>query len=185
VTTEGAKPPGLADLFSKVDAFFERAARAFPAPDGITCHAGCDACCIRKLSVTELEAEAIAAHVAAMPERERDALGRAARVERPEACAALVDGRCAIYAARPVVCRSHGVPIRFPPSRGRSLPVVDACPLNFRGHDLAALPASFVLDQTTLSTLLGALDAARADATGAARGRRVDLAELLRRTTEP
>jgi hypothetical protein len=106
-------------------------------------------------------------------------------------CAALdPDGRCGIYAFRPLVCRSHGLPLRFPgdsdgapvsngaPGR-RSLPVLDACAKNFTERELASIDADCVLDQATLSTLLAAVDAAHAAETGRARGERFDLAELL------
>jgi hypothetical protein len=98
-------------------------------------------------------------------------------------CPALEPGRggerCAIYAARPLICRSHGLPIRFAPEGRRALPLVDVCPRNFVGHD--TLPADTILDQVTLSTVLGALDAARADETGRPRGERVPLETLLGR----
>jgi len=57
--------------------------------------------------------------------------------------------------------------------------VVDACPRNFDGVALDALPADSVLDQATVSTVLGALDAARAAELGGTRGERVEIAALL------
>jgi uncharacterized protein len=88
-------------------------------------------------------------------------------------CAALdAAGRCRIYAARPLVCRSHGVPIRL---RG-ALPVVQACHRNFRQ---TTPDPDCVLDQATLSATLYAVDAAEAAAAGGDPGQRVDLAALL------
>ena len=55
------------------------------------------------------------------------------------------DGRCAVYAARPIVCRSHGAPLRLPDGQ------LDACPLNFEGEDLARL--GDCIDVQTLDTL--------------------------------
>ncbi len=175
----------LAELFARVDAFFERDAARFPGPGGITCHAGCDDCCHRRFSVTAIEAEVITEAIAALPVEAREALARRARDADPAVCAALTEGgRCGIYAARPMICRTHGLPIRFAPSgtgaeRPRSLPVVDACPRNFSGRDVSGLPGDAVLDQTTLSVVLGALDVARALEIGRPRGERVDLAVLL------
>jgi Fe-S-cluster containining protein len=176
----------LRELFAKVDAFFARTAEAFPAPSGITCHAGCTDCCKQRLSVTAIEAEVIEQGLAGLAPEVRDALRAAARSLDPQ-CPALLEGRCAIYAFRPVLCRTHGLPIRYATGAEggpRRLPVVagahvDACPRNFAGQDLASLPASAVLDQATVSTVLGALDAARADELGRERGKRVDLADLL------
>ena len=94
-------------------------------------------------------------------------------------CVALDEGgRCTIYAVRPLVCRSHGVPIRHR-EPGRSLPVLDACYRNFTDGALAAVPAEDQLDQNTLSTTLAAIDAAFADAAGTPRGTRLELEELL------
>ncbi len=176
----------LGELFAKVDAFFDRAAARFPGPEGITCHAGCADCCRRRFSVTAVEAEGIAEGLASLPAAAREALAGRATGGDPGVCPALgEDGRCAIYAFRPVICRTHGLPIRFAaePSAGpRRLPVVDACPRNFGGRDLASLPGDGVLDQTTLSTVLGAIDAARADEVGRPRGQRIALAALLAET---
>ncbi|WP_437926533.1 hypothetical protein WMF37_47270 [Sorangium sp. So ce291] len=81
--------------------------------------------------------------------------------------------------ARPLICRTHGLPIRFAPPSGRVLPVIDACPKNFVGEDLHAVDAASVLDQTTLSTVLAALDMAHADEAGWPRGQRAAIAEVL------
>jgi hypothetical protein len=188
---EGSPPTPrdrLTALFARVDDFFARVHGRFPDADGVTCHAGCADCCHRRFSVTALEAEALAEALAALPDERRRALAERARGGDPGVCPALdPDGRCAVYAARPLICRTHGLPIRFAaPAEHRSLPLaptptLDACPKNFTGHDLAALPADVILDQTTLSTILGALDAARAAASGSPRGERIAIADLLAR----
>src|SRR5262249_50080981 len=107
-----------------------------------------------------------------------------ARERGTDVCPALEpDGRCAIYPVRPVICRTHGLPIRFPREDAEEprnrLPIVDACPRNFAGFDLAALPAGSVLDQATLSTVLGAIDAARAREVGREPRVRVPIEALL------
>ncbi len=170
----------LVELYAKVDAFFARVAERFPGPGGVTCHAGCDACCRRRFTITAIEAEVVAEGLATLPAAEVDALAARAASGDPGVCPALGEGgRCGIYAFRPVVCRSHGLPIRF--ASPRALPVLDACPKNFEAHDLGALPADVVLDQTTLSTVLGALDAARAAEAGRPPGARVPLADVIGR----
>jgi len=88
-------------------------------------------------------------------------------------CAALdANGRCSIYAARPIVCRSHGAPIRM--HDARSLPVVTACSNNFTARGPAAADPDCIIDQETLSAMVLAVDR---DAGGD--GTRIDLAELL------
>jgi Fe-S-cluster containining protein len=161
----------LAELTRKVDAFFARVAERHGGD--MQCATGCSDCCHVRLTITAVEASAIRAHVAAWPvERRRDL----ANVEPgDERCAALDSvGKCKVYDARPLVCRSHGVPIRL--ARG-SLPVVQSCHHNFTR---SAPDPDCILDQATLSATLYAVDAADA-ASGAehAPGGRVELARLL------
>jgi Fe-S-cluster containining protein len=175
----------LLELFARVEAFHARVRAHHPG--ALSCRAGCDDCCHVELTVTELEASLIEERLAAMPEDARRALAARARREHDDdRCPALErDGCCAIYDVRPLVCRAHGLPFRFevPASEGkRALPMIDACPKNFVGMELEALDPALVVDQTTLSTILGALAAAHADAEGRPRDARIGLAALLART---
>ena len=183
MTTAPTARDRLAELTAKIDAFFARAQARYPGPSGITCAAGCNDCC-RRFSVTALEAEILEDTLAYLAPEARERLTRRARLDE-EACPALdPDGRCALYAARPLICRSHGLPIRFAPlspAGARSLPVIDACPRNFDGVDLAGLDPSTILDQATVSTVLAALDAARSRELGVAGRERVEIAGLLAR----
>ena len=160
------------ELAAKVDAFFARVA-ARHASD-LRCAAGCDACCRQRLTVTTVEADVVVALVRALPEEARARL-RASQAHT-DRCAALDDaGRCQIYEARPLVCRSHGVPIKLRNPRG--LPVIEACSLNFTAHGPAAADPDCVLDQTTLSATLGMIDRAH---TGRDDDPRHDLADVIR-----
>ena len=154
----------LGELHATVDAFFARVEERHG--DDMQCRTGCSDCCRVRLTITAVEATAIRAETARWPAARRRALAAAGPGDR---CAALDDrGRCRIYAARPIVCRSHGVPIRL--VRG-SLPVIEACPRNFTRTEP---DADCVLDQATLSALTLAIDR---EAGGD--GSRVDLAALL------
>jgi Fe-S-cluster containining protein len=154
----------LPELHAKVDAFFARVEERHG--DDMQCRTGCFDCCRVRLTITAAEATAIGTEVARWPAARRRALAAAGPADR---CAALdEDGRCRIYAARPIVCRSHGVPIRM---RRGSLPVVESCARNFTRTEPAA---DCILDQTTLSALTLAIDR---EAGGD--GARVDLAALL------
>jgi Fe-S-cluster containining protein len=153
------------------------------------CQTGCADCCHVRLTVTAVEAAAIRAYAAGLPHSVRRQLvtdpcgdptasktmsiaADTASDNRGERCAALDPaGRCTIYTARPLVCRSHGVPIRL---RSGSLPVVQACHRNFRG---TVPDADCVLDQATLSATLLAINAA--ENPSHAVGERVELAALL------
>ena len=157
----------LDELTAKVEAFFARV-EARHGGD-MQCRTGCSDCCRVRLSVTSVEAAAIRAEVAAWPEARRRALAEPAAGDDAGGCAALdAAGRCRIYAARPLVCRSHGAPIRL---REDSLPVVRSCHRNFTR---TTPDPDCVLDQTTLSALVLAVDR---EAGGD--GGRHDLAALL------
>ncbi|QRO00276.1 YkgJ family cysteine cluster protein [Archangium violaceum] len=165
------------ELVTKVDTFFHRVQSRYGG--AMRCGAGCTACCQVRLSVTALEASVIREGLASLPQEERARLASRAEQAPPGACPALeADGRCAIYAWRPLVCRSHGVPIRHREPGGAA--AVSACEKNFDGGaGLPEVSPDCVLDQTTLSTMLGVLDAAHADARGTPRGERIRLDTLL------
>jgi len=165
------------ELCARVDSFFARVAARHG--DDMQCAAGCAGCCRGGLSVTEVEAEEIRAALAALPAETRRRAAARASVDTRDRCAALeADGRCAIYSARPLVCRSHGLPIRMASERG--LPVVSACELNFTARGPAAADSDCILDQTTLSVTLGAIAAAHEAETGGHPARRIAIADLLR-----
>lgn len=177
----------LEALWAKVDGFVAKVDERYPG--ALTCHAGCSDCCLGGLSVTLLEAEAIERLVDTLDEPTRARLAERTSSPSGDRCVALEsDGRCSIYGARPIVCRSHGVPIRFqsslpeldlPQTEVRRLPMIDVCPRNFVDVELESVSADCVLDQTTLSTALGGVDAA--GRSPEERGRRVDLADWLAR----
>ncbi len=156
-----------AELTAKVDAFFTRVEARHG--EDMQCRTGCSDCCHVRLTITSVEARALRDEIATWPRPQRDALAAHARAARPDQCSALAaDGRCLVYAARPIVCRSHGAPIRM---RKGSLPVIESCFRNFTQSEPAA---DCVLDQETLSALVLAVD--RDDGGD---GSRIDLAELL------
>ncbi len=157
-----------AELTAKVDAFFARVAARHGSD--MQCATGCSDCCHTRLTITAVEARAIRELVASWPEPERRALAARAAAAAADRCAALDDaGRCLVYAARPIVCRSHGAPIRMRDSR--SLPVVESC---FRNFTHTTPDPDCVIDQETLSMLVLAVDRAESGD-----GSRIDLAELL------
>jgi len=157
----------LGELTAKVDAFFTRVEQRHG--DDMQCSTGCSDCCHVRLTVTSIEAAAIRTALAAWPEARRAALTANVAAAPPDRCAALdPSGRCLIYDVRPVVCRSHGAPIRM---RQDSLPVVQSCHRNFTR---TTPDADCILDQETLSALTLAVDrAAGGD------GARVDLVSVL------
>jgi hypothetical protein len=100
----------------------------------LRCGRGCHACCVDGLSVFEIEGERIrAAHAELL---------RSGRPHPAGACAFLDDaGECRIYADRPHVCRTQGLPLRWLEG-GPGDEIVerrDICPLNEEGEPIEAL----------------------------------------------
>jgi hypothetical protein len=99
------------------------------------CQKGCSSCCVDDLKVFEVEAEHIRRHHA---ELLRDATPHA-----EGACAFLdEEGACRIYAERPYVCRTQGLPLRWlEEGEGGFVELRDICSLNDDGPPIEALPA--------------------------------------------
>lgn len=152
-----------AALRTKVDGFSDTVTRRRAAD--LRCQSGCAACCHVQLTVSLVEAAGIRAHLATLPAPARAALraslGRPASDRR---CVMLQDDdTCLIYPARPLVCRSQGLPVSYPaeqvPEEARVGLLSDGkaltgCPLNFT--DPQRPPRSDdVLDGERVDVLLG------------------------------
>jgi hypothetical protein len=113
----------LARLHAAVDAAAAGLAARHAAR--MRCRLGCSACCIDEIRVFEVEAERIRrAHPRLLAEGVAGPVG---------ACAFLdAEGGCRVYAERPYVCRTQGLPLRwFDDARGEEHR--DICPLNEPG----------------------------------------------------
>jgi Fe-S-cluster containining protein len=161
------------ELVRRVDALTgEIAARR--AGD-LACGRGCTACCRVQLELSPVEAERVRSALrglsAATRERIRARARALAAVELPgdADCAMLdTDGGCAIYASRPMVCRTQGHALRYPAG---SLPPetvyatggggeITWCPLNYT----ADLPRSEdVLEGERIDELLAGINLLAAD----------------------
>jgi uncharacterized protein len=138
-----------AALVARVDAFFARVASAHPGQ--MQCRRGCFACCHPHLHLLPFEWARVRQAVAALDEAARAAIVARAHDAGARHCALLdPDGACSVWVARPMVCRSHGLPLRLEGRRA-------ACDLNFVGT-LDDVPEGDVLDQAQLSVIIGLLD---------------------------
>jgi uncharacterized protein len=139
-------------LLARVDEICHMTSERFGAE--IVCRAGCDACC-RHLSIFAVEAAALnrALHQAPgdLSARIRQ---RAAAAAPEDPCPLLQDGLCLLYQARPIICRTHGLPLLLHRD-GKS--EIDFCPENFRG--LESIPGSAVLDLERLNATLATINA--------------------------
>ena len=94
-----------------------------------------------------------------------------------ERCPLLEDHRCLLYAARPIICRTHGLPIIYTEGNERK---VDCCPLNLNEGD-QPVSGSAIIDLDRLNTLLVAVNAlylSHVDADG--QPERLTIAEALK-----
>lgn len=166
----------LVTLRARVDAHFDAAVAR--TPDAFECAAGCDRCCHQRFSVFEVEAAPIRGALAELALRDpalRDRIRRQGHDPDASACALLVDGRCSVYAERPLICRSHGLPIAVPDRDEPDGPLrLDHCPLNFRDQPA---PRASVLVLDAINRPLAML--AELDSPGANRVALADLAADL------
>jgi Fe-S-cluster containining protein len=139
-------------LVERVDALGQRIETEFRAQ--IACRRGCDACC-RHLSLFWVEGVALALALDELSEPvAAEIRERARRAAADGPCPLLDAGACLLYAARPIICRTHGLPLLAGGGEARR---IDYCPENFR--DIDTLPAGAVIDLDRLNTTLAAINA--------------------------
>jgi Fe-S-cluster containining protein len=167
----------LVRLRTRVDEHFAQAMAR--TPEQFACQAGCESCCHQRFSVFEVEAAPIREALAQLARSDPEARRRVReRGQDPglRACALLLDGRCTVYEQRPLICRSHGLPIGVRESDEPGSPLrLDHCPLNFRDleHGDRDIPRASVLVLDAINQPLAVL--AELSAPGQPR---VELAQL-------
>lgn len=126
----------LRTLHGEIDREADRLANEHA--ERLRCGRGCSACCLDDLTVSPVEAELIRdTHPALLSEAEPHPKGACAFLDE--------EGACRVYAERPSVCRSQGLPLRmfFEDDVGEIEEHRDICPLNVEGGpSLASLPES-------------------------------------------
>lgn len=122
------------NLLGDVDSLAEQLTKRYRSQ--LACRAGCSSCCGHDLSIFEAEAAAVRSALPALPIHVRERVIHQARLvqarkvrEEYVACPLLVDDLCAIYDARPIICRTQGLPLLYTAEDGRQ--EVDYCRLNF------------------------------------------------------
>jgi len=103
-----AVPDKLIDLVERLHAAVDQMAQPLNAQhqSRLACRQGCAACCVDDLSVFEVEAAVIRRHHASL---------LASGQPRAAGACAMLDEQngCRIYAHRPYVCRTQGLPLRW------------------------------------------------------------------------
>lgn len=110
----------------------------------LQCRRGCATCCQDDLSVLQIEAENIRRAA-------KDLLANG--VPHPTGACAFLDrgGACRIYLARPYICRTQGLPLRWYEATddddyGEDQAIVerrDICPLNLEGPEITLIPDEY------------------------------------------
>jgi Fe-S-cluster containining protein len=153
-------PNDILDKYKKTcaycDAFWKRVFEKFS--NQCACKSGCSACCELQ-SVNLLEAFVIADHCSRDRKgRGHKCLGVSSASPRPDnACPFLADNRCRIYPARPIICRTHGLPLK---SREFTDRIAVSCPFNFTTLDHTAIDDGYALDTDAVTLDLAKLNAA-------------------------
>jgi Fe-S-cluster containining protein len=141
----------------------------------IHCKAGCSGCC-RHLNLFPVEAANLADAVGRLPRETREFLSGRADWSEESQCPLLKDDRCLVYSSRPVICRTHGLPLLLEVEGGKK---IDFCEENFRG--VTSLSGDMVIDLETLNRLLIAINGKfEAEDEGPLHDKRYSIAEIIR-----
>lgn len=160
----------LAAVRQKVDAAVQAIEQR--RADDFACKKGCAHCCVGGLTALPVEALSIAAF----------AESHDLEVSQPDDARCVFldgEGACQVYPVRPLLCRTHGVPLRGAGEAGRKLRVmndVTVCELNFT---LREPKPEDVLDAQRLQALLVVVDQRFRTAIDWQGEGRLALAELL------
>jgi len=125
-------------LLETLDAEISRVGEMHAAT--ISCGPRCSSCCLA-FSVLPIEAACLRKAIAALPSTSRERL-RKNLTEDTDLCPLLIDDLCSVYAARPVICRTQGLPLAYVDEERQAIEV-SACPLNFP-DDYAFAPESLL-----------------------------------------
>jgi Fe-S-cluster containining protein len=119
----------------------------------ITCSAGCSSCCTA-ITVFPVEAAAMREALANLPDQKAEEIRQhVSEHADEERCPLLFHHRCLLYDARPIICRTHGLPIVYTTDDQRKS---DCCPLNLT--EAEAISGSSVVDLDKVNTLLVAVN---------------------------
>jgi uncharacterized protein len=119
----------------------------------LRCAEGCSSCC-KSITLFHVEAEAVLDGVNSLPQAEADLIRSLAEKNAAgDTCPLLLNDRCLIYPFRPIICRTHGLPIIFSENGKRR---VDYCPENLQG--CKSVPGAAVIDLDRLNALLVAVN---------------------------
>lgn len=115
-------------LLQKIDRFCDDSVGAYG--NDLVCRKGCSSCC-RHLSLFPVEAMHIRFAIDGLDDEIIEIIRKKAvdLIDEPDGeCPLLDEGLCLLYQVRPIICRTHGLPVLVRSDQGTA---VDYCPLNF------------------------------------------------------
>jgi uncharacterized protein len=160
------------ELVRKIDLFCTHLQNGFGPR--LQCRPGCALCCGRDIEVLPVEFYYL---------RSCQAVAHAAgqsgsSFREPGGCMFLHQDRCAIYPHRPVICRTHGLPLLVRSADGE---LRDCCPLNAGPLGLGTLAHADLIDLEKLNTLLSAVNLLFCRQAGLAPDQKLPLSHLFDR----
>lgn len=138
-------------LVAKVDALCRNIEKR--SSGQIACRPGCDSCC-RHLALFPVEAVFLRASLGSVEDRNLViGISERATAASHDECPLLDTGECLLYRSRPVICRTHGMPILV---EREDRMEVDHCPLNFT--DRSVIQRDMIISLEQLNTMLAAVN---------------------------
>jgi Fe-S-cluster containining protein len=123
----------------------------------IACHKGCGCGC-RNISIFPVEALSLADALQTLPEAVIAKFQKRAASILFWDCPLLEDRGCSLYAFRPLICRTHGFPLR---TIYKGQPSIGFCRHNFK--EMAAIPDDAIIDLDRINDTLRGINAAAVD----------------------
>jgi len=162
-------------LLNKVDEFSSRITQRYRKH--ISCGYGCSDCCQQNLNLLPLEYSFLQKKFFLLSESMKKILrNRAAqRLGDYTPCVLLHHGACVLYERRPIICRTHGLPLFITEGDKERR---DCCPRNFTSYCLELLPQNDFLYLERLNTILITINRVFASLTGIESGIRLPLNNL-------
>ena len=165
-------------LITRIDALCRGIETALGAQ--ITCSAGCSSCCTA-ITIFPVEAAALREALDSLPGPDAESIRRHVKQNTAgERCPLLSHHRCLLYTSRPIICRTHGLPIIYTEEQQLKS---DCCPLNMTGA--GSISGTNVVDLDKLNALLVAVNSLYLSQSEAESwSERVTIAEAINKTDE-
>jgi Fe-S-cluster containining protein len=144
----------------------------------ISCFYGCNDCCRQNLNLLPIEFFFLQKGFFFLPEPVREIVhNRIAQGlgDYASPCLLLDNGACLLYERRPIICRTHGLPLFISDGDQERR---DCCPKNFTSYFLELLPQDDFLHLGRLNTILVTINRAFAVQVGIDPGIRLALHNL-------